>query len=65
VHTVPAFLFGTFDGPELDVRNDCPESAAESVRMGTTWATLGLSIVTLGIYTPREVSIRCKRRSAP
>ncbi|HEY4157860.1 MAG TPA: hypothetical protein VGM29_07170 [Polyangiaceae bacterium] len=61
-HVVPAFLFGAFDGPELDVRNDCPNTSAESIRIGTTWSTLGLSILTLGIYTPREVSIRCKRR---
>jgi hypothetical protein len=59
-HWVPGYVFGIWGKAELDVRDDCPRSAAASVRIGATWATLLVSVVTLGVYTPREVQVECQ-----
>jgi hypothetical protein len=59
-HWVPGFAFGLYGKAELDVRDDCPSTGAASIRIGTTWSTLLVSVVTLGIYTPREVRVQCK-----
>jgi hypothetical protein len=59
-HWVPGYVFGIWGKAELDVRDDCPRTAASSVRIGATWATLLVSVVTLGVYTPREVQVECQ-----
>jgi hypothetical protein len=56
---LPAWGFGAFGGGDLDLRDICPRSAATEVLVGSTWSTLGVSIVTLGVYTPREAKVRC------
>jgi hypothetical protein len=61
-HWVPGYVFGLWGKAELDVRDDCPSSGAESVRIGTTWSTLLVSAATLGMYTPREVRVHCRAR---
>ncbi len=59
-HWVPGYVFGLWGKAELDVRDDCPTTGAESVRIGTTWSTLLVSVATLGAYTPREVRVQCR-----
>jgi len=59
-HWVPGYAFGLWGKADLHVRDDCPSAGAESVRVGTTWATLLVSVATLGVYTPREVRVRCR-----
>ena len=56
---VPAYGFGAFGGGELDVRDLCASGTADELSVGSTWATLGVSLATLGIYTPREARVRC------
>lgn len=60
LHWVPGYAFGLWGKADLDVRDDCPSTGAESVRIGTTWSTLLVSAATLGVYTPREVRVHCK-----
>ncbi len=59
-HWVPGYAFGLWGKADLDVRDDCPTTGAESVRIGTTWSTLLVSVATLGVYTPREVRVHCR-----
>ena len=58
-HWVAAYGFGVWGTAEFDIRDDCPSGVAENVRVGPTWTTLLVSLVTLGLYTPREVRVRC------
>jgi hypothetical protein len=59
-HWVPAYVFGIWGKSELDIRDDCPTAGAASVRVGATWSTVLVSLVTLGMYTPREVIVHCR-----
>jgi hypothetical protein len=56
---LPAYVFGAFGGGDLDVRDLCASGVADELSVGSTWATLSVSLVSLGIYTPREVKVRC------
>lgn len=59
-HWVPAYVFGIWGKAELDARDDCSTSGVADVFIGQTWKTLLVSVGTLGMYTPREVRIRCR-----
>ena len=59
-HWVPGYAFGIWGRSELDLRDDCPTTGAARVRIGPTWSTLLVSVLTLGIYTPREVIVHCR-----
>ena len=59
-HWLPGYVFGIWGKSELDVRDDCPSTGAASVRIGASWGTLAVAALTLGVYTPREVRIRCR-----
>lgn len=52
------YLFGTTGKTDIDVRQYCPDGVG-AVRTGGNAGTTTLSIVTLGIYTPRKVYIAC------
>jgi hypothetical protein len=56
---LPTYLFGSIGGGDLDVRDVCPSGSAEQLSVGSSWSTLGVSLVTLGVYTPREAKVRC------
>jgi len=56
---LPAYAFGAFGGGDLDVRDLCASGSADELSVGSTWGTLGVSLATLGVYTPREVKVRC------
>ena len=43
----------------MDVRDYCAPGALRELSVGSSWGTLGVSLATLGVYTPREVRIRC------
>jgi hypothetical protein len=62
-HWLPGYVFGIWGKAELDVRDDCPTAGAARIRVGATWSTLLVSLVTLGLYTPRQVTVHC--RSVP
>jgi Bor protein len=59
-HWVPGYVFGLWGKAELDVRDDCPLTGADNVRIGVTWSTLLVSLLTVGMYTPREVRVQCR-----
>ena len=54
-----AYALGALGGGELDVRDYCPAGVTRELSLGTSWATLGISLLTLGVYTPREVKVQC------
>jgi hypothetical protein len=56
---LPAYAFGAIGGGDLDVRDYCPSGVASELSVGSSWATLGVSLATLGVYTPREARVRC------
>jgi Bor protein len=59
-HWVPGYVFGIWGKSELDMRDDCPTTGAARVRIGATWSTFLVSIVTLGAYTPSNVTVHCR-----
>jgi hypothetical protein len=61
-HWVPGYVFGLWGKAELDVRDDCPVTGADNVRIGVTWSTVLVSLVTVGMYTPREVRVQCRAK---
>lgn len=56
---VSAWAFGAFGGGDVDVRDVCASGEARDLSVGSSWSTLGISVVTLGVYTPREVKVAC------
>jgi hypothetical protein len=52
------FVFGTVGKQDYDVSQFCPAEVAE-VRTGGNFATGLVSVVTIGIYTPRKVYVTC------
>jgi hypothetical protein len=56
---LPAYAFGAVAGGELDLRDVCRSGRAEELAIGATWLTVGVSVLTLGVYTPREARVRC------
>jgi hypothetical protein len=56
---LPTYAFGAIGGGDLDVRDYCPSGAISELSIGSSWATLGVSLATLGVYTPREAKVRC------
>ena len=52
------FIFGIVGDYEVDVKEFCPQGAAE-IATGNNFATWLLRAITLGIYSPRKVIIRC------
>jgi hypothetical protein len=54
-----SYALGSVAGGELDLRDICASGRARSLRVGSSWGTLGISLATLGLYTPREVKVEC------
>ena len=52
------FIFGIVGDYEVNVKEFCPQGAAE-VATGNNFATWFLRVITIGIYSPRKVIIRC------
>ena len=59
---LPTYAFGLLGGGELDVRDVCPTGGVAELSVGSSWATLGVSAATLGVYTPREAKVQCAAR---
>jgi len=53
------FLFGLVGGTDVDVRDYCRSGQAHEVRTYSSFGTMTISLVTLGIYTPRMVRFTC------
>jgi hypothetical protein len=52
------FIFGIVGDYELNVKEFCPNGAAE-IATGNNFATWFLRVLTIGIYSPRKVIVRC------
>jgi hypothetical protein len=59
------YVVGIIGREEVDVREHCPSGQASEVETGATLATLGVSLLTIGIYTPRRVLITCAPARKP
>lgn len=57
------YVLGSLGQAEVDVRDHCPSARAHEVWVGEDVFTLAVSVVTLGIYTPRKVAITCAKES--
>jgi hypothetical protein len=55
------FVAGAVGHAELDVRDFCKSGRAQRIRSGGDLLTSGVSILTLGIYTPRKVVVTCEK----
>lgn len=53
------FLFGLIGHDRVDVREFCPNSEVASLRSGANVGTTVVSVLTVGIYTPRKVYVSC------
>jgi hypothetical protein len=56
---LPSYLFGTLEQRSFDARDLCDGHLSE-LELASTPSTVALSIVTLGIYTPHELWLRCE-----
>ncbi len=52
------FIFGIAGDYEVNVKEFCPQGAAE-VATGSNFGTWIVGVITIGIYSPRKVIIRC------
>jgi hypothetical protein len=59
-----AYIFGLFGSRAIDLRDVCAGGAANQARITRQgWMYLA-SLLTLGIYVPHQVEIRCRRADA-
>ncbi len=54
------FVFGAIGHDELDARDVCKSARFSRVRTGENGLTLGATLLTLGIYSPRRVVYVCE-----
>jgi hypothetical protein len=54
-----SYAFGTLGEREFDARDVCGETPPRRLEVVATPATVLLSVVTLGLYVPRQVLIEC------
>jgi hypothetical protein len=54
----PSYLFGTLGSRALDLRGLCPGRATR-ITFASTPRTVAISLLTLGIYTPHQLSVTC------
>jgi hypothetical protein len=54
------FVYGLIGSSSLDVRDVCTSGSARRVAVEQSGATTLLTLVSLGLYTPRKVRIHCR-----
>lgn len=54
------FLFGWIGHDEMEARDLCDGAPFSRVRTGENGLTVGATLLTLGIYTPRRVVYACE-----
>ena len=59
------FLAGAVGSGDVDVRDYCRSGVARQVRTESSFGTMLISVLTVGIYTPRVVTITCAREARP
>ena len=58
------YVFGLVGKQRVDVRPFCPGGDIASVQTGGNFATGLVSLVTIGVYTPRKVYVTCPAPTA-
>jgi Bor protein len=58
------FVFGLVGEQTLDVKQFCPDGRFAEIQTGANFLTGLVSLVTIGIYTPRKVYVTCAGGSA-
>ena len=53
------FLIGLVGESDVDIRDHCESGRASGVQTGGNVGTTLISVLTVGIYTPRMVYVRC------
>ena len=53
------FVFGLVGEQNLDMHQFCPDGRVAEVQTGANFLTGLVSLVTIGIYTPRKVYVTC------
>lgn len=61
---LPSYLLGTLGRDAFDLSSYCHGQPTEFA-VTTSPGDVALGIVTLGIYTPHELELRCSPRRAP
>ena len=56
---VRAYVFGAFGGRAIDVRDVCASGRARTVRLTRTASDYAAATLTLGMYVPHRVRVRC------
>ncbi len=56
---MPTYLFGTLGNRTVDLRRVCHGGLAREVSVLPTAESAVLGLVTLGVYIPLEVRVRC------
>ncbi len=59
------FVLGIIGKNDVDVRDHCRSGRASEIETGSNLATLGVSVLTIGIYTPRRVLVTCAPSETP
>ena len=57
------FIFGLVGEQDFDVHEFCPDGRIAEVQTGANFLTGLVSVVTIGIYTPRKVYVTCAGNS--
>lgn len=61
--SVHEFVFGAFGGRGLDLRDVCVSSAPQSFELRRSALDYVLSVVSIGMYVPHRVRVRCEART--
>lgn len=57
------FFYGLAGGTGVDVRDVCPSGRASSVEVYRSFSSYVASIMTLGVYFPHDLRLRCVPRA--
>lgn len=63
--SVHEYLFGVFGGSALDARDVCPSGEISEFEIRRSASAYAVSILTLGLYLPHQVRVRCRETGAP
>lgn len=55
------FVFGLVGTEDFDTRDYCEHDDVAEVRTGANFGTAAVSVLTIGIYTPRKFYITCAK----
>ncbi len=62
VENLDYWYWGTEGEPQFEVYNRCPQGRIYEMTVEATWSQALVSVATLGIYTPRTLTVVCSLR---